>query len=153
VHHRQEKIMKSASSWAVVLLAALGMVTMAPPALAAEVLVDPPAISVPAGLDEKAVNKAIRLGVAQRGWVVSRQEPGFIEATLNLRSHVAKVGITYDRSVISIRYLDSSNLDYAVKKGVARIHGNYLKWVNNLVRDITVQLQSAELDVERLNGQ
>ena len=145
--------MKSASSWALILVAAFGMATTAPSVLAAEVLVDPPAISVPAGLNEKAVNKAIRLGAAQRGWVVTRQDPGFMEATLNIRSHVAKVGITYDTSIIRIRYLDSSNLDYEVQKGVARIHGNYLKWVNNLVRDISVQLQSAELDMERSNGQ
>jgi hypothetical protein len=145
--------MKRASGWAVVLLAAFGMAAGASSARAAEVLVDPPAIAVPAGLDAKAVNKAIRLGVAQRGWVVSRQDAGFVEATLNIRSHVAKVGITYDTSTIQIRYLDSTNLDYEVKKGVARIHGNYLKWVNNLVRDISVQLQAAELDLERTNGQ
>lgn len=145
--------MKSASSWALFFAAVFGIALTAPSALAAEVLVDPPAISVPAGLDEKAVNKSIRLGAAQRGWVVSRQDPGAMELTLNIRTHVAKVGITYDTSSIKIRYLDSSNLDYEVKKGVARIHGNYLKWVNNLVRDISVQLQSAELDLERSNGQ
>lgn len=140
--------MKSASSWTLLLVAAFGMATTAQSARATEVLVDPPAISVPAGLNEKAVSKAIRLGAAQRGWVVSRQDPGFMEVTLNIRSHVAKVGVTYDTSVIKIRYLDSSNLDYRVKKGVARIHGNYLKWVNNLARDISVQLQSAELEME-----
>lgn len=145
--------MKSASNWALFLVAAFGMATTAPSVLAAEVLVDPPAISVPAGLNEKAVNKAIRLGTAQRGWVISRQESGFMEATLNIRSHVARVGITYDASAIQIRYLDSTNLDYEVKKGVARIHGNYLKWVNNLARDISVQLQAAELETERPNGQ
>lgn len=146
--------MKVASSWwALLLAAAFGMATMVPSARAAEVLVDPPAIAVPAGLSQKAVNKAIRLGAAQRGWVVSRQDSGFIEATLNIRSHVARVGITYDTSAIQIRYLDSTNLDYEVKKGVARIHGNYLKWVNNLVRDISVQLQAAELEMERPNGQ
>jgi hypothetical protein len=131
----------------------LGVVAVAPITVASEVLVDPQPISVPPGLSEKAVAKSIRLGVAQRGWVVSRQDPGYMEATLNIRSHVAKVGITYDTKSIQIRYIDSTNLDYEVKKGVRRIHGNYLKWINNIVRDISVQLQSAEIEMERSNGQ
>jgi len=145
--------MKAASSWALALMMLLGVAAVAPIAVASEVLVDPQPISVPPGLSEKAVAKSIRLGVAQRGWVVSRQDPGYMEATLNIRSHVAKVGITYDTKSIQIRYIDSTNLDYEVKKGVRRIHGNYLKWINNIVKDISVQLQSAEIDMERSNGQ
>ena len=145
--------MKAASSWALVLMMLLGVAAVAPIAVASEVLVDPQPISVPPGLSEKAVAKSIRLGVAQRGWVVSRQDPGYMEATLNIRSHVAKVGITYDTKSIQIRYIDSTNLHYEVKKGVRRIHGNYLKWINNIVKDISVQLQSAEIDMERSNGQ
>ena len=145
--------MKAASSWALVLMMLLGVAAVAPIAVASEVLVDPQPISVPPGLSEKAVAKSIRLGVAQRGWVVSRQDPGYMEATLNIRSHVAKVGITYDTKSIQIRYIDSTNLDYEVKKGVRRIHGNYLKWINNIVKDISVQLQSAEIDMERSSGQ
>lgn len=145
--------MKAAASWALMLVMLLGLAAVAPIAMASEVLVDPQPISVPPGLSEEAVAKSIRLGVAQRGWVVSRQDPGYMEATLNIRSHVAKVGITYDTKSIQIRYIDSTNLDYEVKKGVRRIHGNYLKWINNIVRDISVQLQSAEIDMERPNGQ
>ena len=145
--------MKAVSSWAPMLMMLLGLAAVAPIAVASEVLVDPQPISVPPGLPEQAVAKSIRLGVAQRGWVVSRQDPGYMEATLNIRSHVAKVGITYDTKSIQIRYLDSTNLDYEVKKGVRRIHGNYLKWINNIVRDISVQLQSAEIEMERSNGQ
>jgi hypothetical protein len=126
-------------------LLALGL--FAVNATAAEALVDPPAISVPLGLTEKAVAKSIRLGVAQRGWIVTRQDPGYMESTLHLRTHVAKVGIDYDTKSVRIRYLASENLDYSVKKGVPRIHGNYLKWVNNLVHDISLQLQAAEMDL------
>lgn len=145
--------MKAVSSWAPMLMMLLGLAAVAPIAVASEVLVDPQPISVPPGLSEQSVAKSIRLGVAQRGWVVSRQDPGYMEATLNIRSHVAKVGIAYDTKSIQIRYIDSTNLDYEVKKGVRRIHGNYLKWINNIVRDISVQLQSAEIDMERSSGQ
>jgi hypothetical protein len=56
---------------------------------------------------------------------------------------MARVGITYDTSTVQIRYLDSSNLDYEVKEDGRHIHRNYLKWVNNIVHDISVQLLSA----------
>jgi hypothetical protein len=125
------------------------MVLFAANASAAETLVDPPAISVPPGLTEKVIAKSIRLGGAQRGWLVTRQDPGYMESTLHLRTHVARVGIKYDTRSIQIRYLASENLDYAIKKGVPRIHGNYLKWVNNLVNDISLQLQAAEMDLEK----
>ena len=111
--------------------------------MAAKPLVDPAPIPVPAGLSENAVTKSIRVGVATRGGVVSRQEPGYMEATLNIRAHVARVGIKYDTQAIQINYLDSTNLDYEVKKDVRYIHANYLKWVANIVNDINVQLALA----------
>lgn len=127
------------SRWKTIVLVPVLALLMA----AAPLLVDPEPISVPAGLKEPAVAKAITLGVAQRGWIISKQEPGYMEATLNIRTHMARVGITYDTSTIQIRYLDSSNLDYEVAKDGRHIHRNYLKWVNNIVHDISVQLLTA----------
>jgi hypothetical protein len=111
---------------------------------AGPLLVDPQPIPVPAGLSEKAVTQAVRVGVATRGWIVTRQDPGYLEATLHLRSHMAKIGISYDTGSVRIKYLESTNLDYEVKKDGAHIHGNYLKWVDNVVRDISAQLNLAE---------
>lgn len=110
---------------------------------ASAVLVDPGPISVPPGLTDATVAKAIRLGVAQRGWVVTRSDPGYMEATLHLRSHVATIGIRFDASQVQIRYVSSENLDYELEKGVPHIHGNYLRWVNNVVHDINIQLLAA----------
>jgi hypothetical protein len=114
---------------------------------AAAVLVDPEPVAVPPGLSEKAVAKAVAVGVGQRGWVITRQDPQYMEATLHLRSHVARIGINFDANSVRIRYLDSQNLDYEIKKGVPHIHRNYINWVNNVARDISVQLQAASLDV------
>lgn len=111
--------------------------------LAAPVLVDPDPIAVPPGLSDKAVATAIRVGVSKRGWIISRQGHGYMEATLHLRSHVARIGIKYDVALIQINYLDSQNLDYEVKGSVRHIHRNYLKWVTNVVHDINVELQAA----------
>jgi hypothetical protein len=116
--------------------------------MAATPLVDPAPIPVPAGLDDKAIAKSIRLGGAQRGWLVTRQDPGAMELTLNIRTHMAKLGVKYDRQSIQLGYLDSTNLDYEVKKDNRYIHRNYPKWVNNLVNDITVQLALAQSQAE-----
>jgi hypothetical protein len=112
--------------------------------MAATPLVDPAPVPVPAGLDDQAIAKSIRLGGAQRGWIVTRQDPGAMELTLNIRTHMAKVGVKYDTKSIQFTYLDSTNLDYEVKKGNRYIHRNYPKWVNNLVNDVSVQLALAQ---------
>jgi len=122
------------------LLAPLCVLLMA----AGPLLLDPPPIAVPAGLTEKAVSQAIRLGVSSRGWIITGQDPGYLEATLHLRSHMAKIGISYDTQAIRIKYLESSNLDYEVRADGQHIHRNYLKWIDNVVHDISVQLSLAE---------
>jgi hypothetical protein len=111
--------------------------------MASAVLVDPAPIAVPMGLTEKSVAKAVKLGVLQRGWLVTREEPGYMEATLHLRSHMARIGIDYDPQSVKIRYIDSQNLDFKVKNDVRYIHGNYLKWINNAAHDISIQLEQA----------
>jgi hypothetical protein len=116
--------------------------------MAATPLVDPAPVPVPAGLDDKAIAKSIRLGGAQRGWIVTRQDPGAMELTLNIRTHMAKVSVKYDTQSIQFTYLDSTNLDYEVKKGNRYIHRNYPKWVNNLANDIAVQLALAQSQAE-----
>jgi hypothetical protein len=110
-------------------------------------LVDPEPVAVPAGLSDKAVAKAVRVGVSQRGWAITKEEPGYMEATLHLRTHMARIGITYDTRQVKIRYLESENLDYTMKNGVPQIHRNYLSWISNVVLDINVQLQAAAADL------
>lgn len=103
-------------------------------------LVDPEPIAVPAGLTEAKIGKAIKAALVGRTWVVTEDQPGKILATLNLRTHVAKIEIPYDTSKVAVRYLDSSELMYAEKKGVKVIHRNYLSWIQNLVTDINRNL-------------
>ena len=100
-------------------------------------LVDPDPIAVPAGLTEARVAKAIKAALVGRTWVISEEQPGKIVATLNLRTHMAKIEIPFDTKQVAIRYLDSSELMYGEKKGVKVIHRNYLSWIQNLVGDIS----------------
>jgi hypothetical protein len=110
---------------------------------ASVVLVEPGPIAVPPGLSESAVAKAIWRGVAQGGWVVTRADPGYMEATLHRRTHVATISLKFDTQQIQIHYVSSENLDYEADGSVRHIHGNYLKWVNSAVYDINMQLLAA----------
>jgi hypothetical protein len=96
-------------------------------------LTDPPPVSVPAGIKPEQVVRAIKAAFAEKGWIISKEEPGRLEATLNIRSHVARVSAQYDARSVQLSYIDSVNLDYEEKNGKREIHRNYPKWVNNVI--------------------
>lgn len=100
-------------------------------------LVNPDPIAVPTGLTESKVARSIKAALVGREWVISEEQPGKIIATLNLRTHMAKIGVNYDTSKVAIQYLDSKELMYDQRKGVTVIHRNYLSWVQYLVTDIS----------------
>jgi len=84
------------------------------------------------------VQKAITRAGATLGWQMEDAGPGHMIGTLHLRNHVAVVDITYDTKSYSIKYKDSTNLQYDAAKG--EIHKNYNGWVQNLENGIRVQL-------------
>jgi hypothetical protein len=87
---------------------------------------------IPEGLNDTQIVKAMQSAGGVRGWIVKKIEPGQLEATIYVRSHMAQVTIEYTPSSYAIRYKDSTNLDY--KNG--KIHRSYNKWVQNLNMDI-----------------
>jgi hypothetical protein len=120
---------------------ALLLVPLAFMLMGAAELVDPDPIAVPAGVSAADVSKAIKAGIVRRGWIVTKDENGQIDATLNIRAHTAKVAIPYNMKEVAIRYVDSTELDYSEKKGKRYIHGNYVKWIRNMQADIQRELQ------------
>ena len=123
-------------------LAALLLVPLAFTLMGAKaVLADPEPVQVPAGIAAADVAKAIKVGIVRRGWSVTKDEKGEIEAVLNVRTHMAKVSIPYNTKEVAIHYVASDNLEYQEKGGVKYIHGNYLKWVRNMQSDIQRELQ------------
>jgi hypothetical protein len=103
-------------------------------------LTDPEPIAVPAGLKIEQVAKAIKAALVGRTWAVTQDDPGHIVSTLHLREHMAKIDIVYDLKTIRIKYVDSSELLYAEKKGQRMIHHNYLNWIQNIVNDMNRNL-------------
>lgn len=103
-------------------------------------LVNPQPIAVPAKAAPEQVYKAITTVLARFGWVVASDKPGEIEATYAPRDFTARIGISYDRAHVQIRYLNSTNLKYEVKKdGITYIHKNYTAWIRNLVTGISAE--------------
>ena len=108
-------------------------------------LMDPPALNVPAGLTAPTVEKAIRAGLASRGWTVESAQPGSLVGSLLVRGkHLVKVTITYSASTIVMKYLDSTNMDYEATDGSPKIHPQYMKWTGTAMRDISLALNMAQ---------
>ena len=82
------------------------------------------------------VRQAIIRAGAGLGWQMKAEKPGQIAGTLLLRTHTAVVDIDYSQTNYSIKYRDSTNLDYADGK----IHKNYNGWIQNLDKAIKAQL-------------
>jgi hypothetical protein len=109
-------------------------------------LVDPDPIAIPAGVDSVKVVKDIKRALLGRGWAVTNEQPGQIDSTLNLRTHVARIRITYNDKQVRFAYVDSSDLDYKLKGGKPYIHKNYLGWVAYLTSDLSTNLQLSSQD-------
>lgn len=82
------------------------------------------------------VEHAIIRAGSSLGWVMAPVKPGLITGRLALRTHTAVVDVTYDSKSFSIKYKDSTNLDYAD----GNIHRNYNGWIDNLEREIRANL-------------
>ena len=104
-------------------------------------LVDPDPVAIPAGLNADQVVSDIKRALIGRGWTVTAEQPGQIDSTLHLREHVAKIRISYDDQQVRFAYVDSSNLDYKLKRGKPFIHGNYLGWLGYVTHDLSTNLQ------------
>lgn len=127
------------SRFLLVLLLPLLLLTMA---FRQSPLVDPAPISVPAGLTDVQVGKAVKAALIGRGWTVTGDQPGSASASLSRDEWMAKIRVDYDTSHVQIRYVDSSHLKYEVKRdGTRLIHSNYMGWMKFLSGDIGRNLE------------
>lgn len=106
------------------------------------VLIDPAPISVPAGMTEMQVGKAIKAALVGRGWAISGEHAGAIDSTLTGNDYVANIRVAYDTHQVKITYVGSTNLKYEVKRdGTRLIHTNYMNWMKFLTGDIGRDLE------------
>ena len=100
-------------------------------------LINPQPIAVPQRATSDQVYRVITKVLARFGWVVASDKPGNLEATYAPRDFTVRIGITYDTTQVQIRYIDSTNLKYEMKKDGPYIHKNYTSWIRNLVTGIS----------------
>lgn len=100
--------------------------------------------SVPTGLTQQQVGKAITESALNREWIVESNKDGVMNLKINVRTHMAAIKITYNNNFYSINYVDSYNLKYNGNV----IHRNYNKWITILNRDIQQKLSALAFDAK-----
>jgi hypothetical protein len=86
----------------------------------------------------------IRASIVQagsaRGWQVTAEQPGQLTLHNMIRhKHEVVVTVSYDTKGVSVAYVSSSDLDYAMRGGTAYIHPKYNEWVKLLLKDIVAK--------------
>ncbi|BCU53662.1 hypothetical protein [Enterobacter kobei] len=95
--------------------------------------------TVSVGHTQEQVRSAILKAGAQRQWIMNDAGPGAITARQQSRDHMAEVRVNYTATSYSITYANSQNL----RASGGKIHKNYNRWVNNLDKDIQVNLSAS----------
>lgn len=120
------------------ILVLLALVALSLAGCRTEPIIDQGPTPIPPKATQDQVKQAIISAGAGLGWVMKEQAPGMIIGTLPLRDHVAVVEIPYTSRNFSIRYKDSTNLNF--NSADHTIHKNYNSWVANLNRAISAHL-------------
>lgn len=102
-------------------------------------------VEMPAGHDAARIGQAVKAALANRGWQVTGEAPGRIDAHLQVREHAATIRIDYDPAEVSFAYVDSANLDLLVEDGATYLHRNYYNWIRYLGADIGLDLAGQPL--------
>lgn len=94
--------------------------------------------NIPTGVLAKQVEKSVIKALIQKGWQVKANANGKILAEIMVRTHTAKIEITFDDKQYSINYVDSTNLKYNAENNT--IHKNYNNWIIYIDRLIQMAL-------------
>ena len=128
------------------ILKRLLLVPVAALLIAAVPLVDPPPVDAPAALTHKEVVSVLRKTLVSRGWLLTKDAADEVEAKLDVRTHTIKVRYLVANQQISIKYLDSVNMDYRLdRRGNPKIHRKYPGWMNNVIVALNREMQLAVL--------
>jgi hypothetical protein len=141
---------KSIARRAFIVLAALTFVNVATStsfdaaqARSARVVEDIENERLPAGANIAQVEQAVLSALTTRGWQLIARSTGTVDAQYARRGFSVTIRVTYSAEAYSIRYLDSTGLDY--NPATRAIHPNYNRWIANLRVDIPRLVQNAVL--------
>lgn len=108
-------------------------------------LMDPAPVPVPSATASATIEKAIIGSGVRRDWVIADRQPGVVTLRYAVRGFSVTVKARYDSNNVTIKYSDSTELGYGMEDGVAVIHPNYNRWVNNLAHDIAAELSISSI--------
>ena len=93
----------------------------------------------PASADQ--IRNALQTAGGNRGWQITPAGAGKALAVLNVRGkHTISADISYAAGKYSIKYRDSSNMNYEAGEGAGTIHPKYNMWVQTLIDETRIQL-------------
>jgi hypothetical protein len=99
-------------------------------------VMDPTAIV--AASSPEATEQAILDTLPKRNWTPEAVEPGTIIATLAVRTHLLRVRIEYNAVSVTVRYVDSDNLDEdRDHEGHVYAHKKVNGWMAALATDLS----------------
>lgn len=124
-----------------VVTASILAAAVAVPASAATMMVIPTQKVSPAK-SLTAMQQIVTQSAERYKWDIVSNKPGLLALSYGRTGKWAvKVDVEYTGSQYTIKYKDSFGLDYQVKNGVADIHRNYNRWINNLNTEIQYRLK------------
>ena len=91
--------------------------------------------------DLQTVQKAVLSGLFDKGWVGRVVSPGVVQATLRRDDWTCEIAVTFNTANYSIKYVNSTNLDYDASTHV--IHRNFNKWLVLLQQRIDLHMMQA----------
>lgn len=106
---------------------------------------EPAPLVVMTKLSAVTVHDVVKAAAEQRGWRITDDQPGRIEAKYDPgRQFWITIAIAYDTQQIRISYVDSDGLFYRVEDGKRMIHTNAEGWFFSLASAINTGLLRAE---------
>ena len=93
----------------------------------------PAPFAAPATLDQTATSAAIKAGVSACHWQASFERRGYVEALLQDKSLLIRVGLLYDPKQIRMVYLESKGFHYQIdENGTVIVHKKLNYWLARL---------------------
>ena len=108
-------------------------------ARAAKALINPATSEWGCKLSTDEVKLGLSSALIARGWSMSNQKPGYMQAKVIVRGkHTLVVDINYTENSFDIKYKSSINLKYKVdSECIEKIHPNANSWMENVRSDAT----------------
>jgi hypothetical protein len=119
-------------------------------------LVEPEAVAIPAGQATADTLNAIKFALAKKNWVIENTLPNHVEASHSQGGHSARIAVDSTATQVSIRYVDSVNLNFEQDGNQREIHPTYNKWVADLRSELASDVSNgvpADAVLPQVTGQ